>query len=117
MFVFCFFRGCSASGFRILRAFAIQTFRSHSIMRGLPGSAGFLGPGQAGIQIVANIYSSVLFSASGNNVKFFPLLYCAWIVVSCSLVQDDPPTGVPFLLGAVAFAAVGEPLLNLAQYW
>lgn len=83
-------------------------------MRGRPGSAGFLGPG---IQIIANIYSSVLFSASGNNVKFFPVLYCAWIVVSRSLVQDDPPTGVPFLLGAVAFAAVGEPLLNLAQYW
>ena len=31
--------------------------------------------------------------------------------------QDDPPTGVPFLLGAVAFAAVGAAWLISSLSW
>ena len=78
VFVFCFFRGCSASGFRILKAFAIQTFRSYSIMRGLPGSAGFLGPGQAYRlqQTYILRYCSVLLEITWSSFQ-----YCTALVL------------------------------------
>ena len=80
LFVFYFFRGCSASGFRSLKAFAIQTFRSesYSIMRGLPGSAGFLGPGQAYRlqQTYILQYCSVLLELTWSSFQ-----YCTALVL------------------------------------